>query len=347
MLTVSPEKIEENIGKGSISAEEIQYILKCPPKEFKKLIETSWKLTRKLFGWKLHCYAPNILTYNVPWVKIETKNIFLPFSVTGRKCMLMCEHCKGKLLESMIPATAPEDFLKKCGELVNKGCKGVLLSGGALQNGEVPLKNFAQVIKEVKERYKLTVAAHTGLVDKETAEALGEAGLDAAMIDIIGDEETIQKIYHLNKKPEDYKASLQYLKDAGIPVTPHVVVGLHYGKIKGEIRALEIIKEVNPESLVIVVFKPLPESAMDKVKPPSPLEVSRIIVTARFMLPNTPILLGCARPEGTHKMKTDIIAIKSGVNGVAFPTEEGVSYAEKLGLKITYSPLCCSLIFME
>ena len=40
---------------------------------------------------------------------------------------------------------------------------------------------------------------------------------------------------------EDYDRSLRALNDSGIPFVPHVLVGLHYGKLRGEFQALKMI----------------------------------------------------------------------------------------------------------
>jgi len=71
------------------------------------------------------------------------------------------------------------------------------------------------------------------------------------------------------------------------------------------------------------------------------------MLASRFRMPNTPLILGCARPRGQHKSKTDILAIKCGVNAIAYPSEEAYSFAKTLGLKITLSDECCALLWKD
>lgn len=310
-------------------------------------MKLSWDVSRHFFGWKLYCSAPDIIMYKVPGFKVATKNVFRPLSVTGSRCALMCDHCEGKILNHMIPATKSEDLLRESAKLYKKGCKGVLISGGSLKNGSVPLKNFELAIKTIKNKYGFLVAVHTGLVDRETATALGRAGVDLAMIDIIGDNDTISEVYHLNKKVEDFGTSLKYLKEAKVSIAPHVIVGLHYGRIRGEYKALEMISKIRPKSVVIIAFKPIKGTRMDNIAPAKPIQIAKVVVASRLMMPAVPIILGCARPTGLHKIRTDIISIRSGINGIAFPTEKGLSYAESLGLKRIFSPLCCAFLLDE
>jgi uncharacterized radical SAM superfamily protein len=58
-------------------------------------------------------------------------------------------------------------------------------------------------------------------------------------------------------------------------------------------------------------------------------------------------MLGCARPKGYHKEETDILAIRAGINGIAYITVAGVEEAQSLGLKLIHKELCCSLIISD
>ena len=65
------------------------------------------------------------------------------------------------------------------------------------------------------------------------------------------------------------------------------------------------------------------------------------------MLPKTPLVLGCVRPKGKHRHETDILALKAGVDAVAFPSEEAVKYAEEQGYKLSFSSYCCAQIYAD
>jgi len=86
---------------------------------------------------------------------------------------------------------------------------------------------------------------------------------------------------------------------------------------------------------------------MQNVAPPAPEDIARVLVAARFMLPKTPLVLGCMRPKGKHRGQTDTWAVKAGVNAIAFPSNEAISLVESLGLEASFSSLCCSQIFED
>jgi hypothetical protein len=209
------------------------------------------------------------------------------------------------------------------------------------------LKDFVPTIKRVKHELALDVVVHTGIVYPELAKALAEADIDAAMIDIIGSNETIRSVYHPDLTVTHFDRSLSLLENEGIPFVPHVVVGIHYGKLKGEKKALQIISKYKPAALVIVALTPLMKTAMEHIKPPSPINIARVILAAKFMMPNIPLVLGCIRPGGEHKSKTDVLAIRGGVNGIAYPSEEGYNFAKKIGLQIKFSEECCALTYKD
>jgi uncharacterized radical SAM superfamily protein len=302
-------------------------------------------LSWKYFGKRICFYAPGFVHYENRYFR-SYRNAFPSISITGTFCSLNCAHCGGRLLETMLPATSPQMLIEACRKIKAKGAVGCLISGGCLPDGSVPIEKFIDAIAEAK-RLGLTVVVHTGLIDLDTARRLKSAEVDAVSIDIIGSEETMKEIYHVDAPTEDYRQSLLALKSSGIHFTPHVLVGLHYGELRGELNALRMIAEYQPSALILIAFFPIRGTRMENVKPPSPETVADILVSARVMMPKVPIALGCARPKGKHRMKMDVLAVEAGVNAVAFPTIDGVEAAERLGLHITFSNLCCSQIHMD
>jgi uncharacterized radical SAM superfamily protein len=295
---------------------------------------------------KINFYAPSFMYYRTAYYCSSTSE-FPTISVTGKGCALKCRHCGGLVLETMYPVTTPENLFDLCKSIKAKGALGCLISGGCLPDGSVPLKGFAETIRRVKNELGLTVFVHSGIIDVATAEALKSAGIDAALIDVIGSDETIREIYNLNVTVKDYDRSLKVLRQAGIVTVPHVVAGLHNGRLRGELDALHMIEGYSPSAVVIIAFTPIRGTDMENVHPPKPLDIARVVATARLMLPQVPVVLGCMRPKGKHREETDILAVKAGANALAFPTERAVKFAEDNGYKVAFSSLCCSQIYAD
>jgi len=328
------------------SREEYLRILNASERELENLAEASREISWKFFGKQIRFYAPSFVHYESS--EFRSSPIAFPsISITGKFCALRCKHCLGKILETMIPATSPDSLINTCKKLKERGSVGCLISGGCLPDGSVPLDGFTDAIAQVKRDLDLTIVVHTGIISDSTARKLKNAGIDAALIDIIGSNETIRKIYHLNAKVEDYDKSLKALSDSGISLVPHVLVGLHYGTLKGELKSLEIISKYKPAAVIVIVLMPIRGTPMEDIVPPTPEDITKVLVTAKLMMPTTPLVLGCARPVGEHRILTDILAVKAGVNAIAFPAEDAIQFAKAMGLTATFSPICCSQIFAD
>ncbi|MCX8177485.1 MAG: radical SAM protein [Candidatus Bathyarchaeota archaeon] len=320
-----------------------QEIWRMPADELSRLLESGTFIPKNR---KIHFYAPSFMYYKTAYFSSSPNN-FPTISVTGKGCALKCKHCGGKVLEAMRPATTPGEFYSTCTELRTMGAKGCLISGGCLPDGSIPLDDLLDSIKRVKKDLALTIFTHVGMIDFERAKHLKEAGIDAALIDIIGSDETIREICNLDLTVSNYDKSLKALNDAGLNFVPHVIAGLHHGKLLGEMHALQMISKYNPSAIVIIAFMPIRGTEMEKVKPPKPIDIARVIVAARLMFPDKPIALGCMRPKGEHRDETDIMAIEAGVDAIAFPSEKAIKYAEAAGYQLKFSSFCCARIYMD
>lgn len=288
--------------------------------------------------------APAIKKFETSEFNNATLRLFVPVSITGSSCELGCQHCRAQILKSMYATKTPKELFDLAFRLKGRKGSGLLVSGGADRRGLVPLSPFIPVLKEIKERLRLKVVVHIGLVNEEIAQGLGEVNIDAAMLDIIGSNKTIKRVCHLNATVEDYEESLRLLANNKVKISPHVVIGLDYGRIEGEKKALEIISQFEISSLVLVILNPLLNTPMENVKAPSPEKVREIFLFARQTFPQIPILLGCARPAGKYRMQVDKFAIDAGLNGIAYPSEGMVNYAMQQGLRPLFSGDCCALV---
>jgi len=242
----------------------------------------------------------------------------------------------------MLPAPTPDDLLTLGQRLVERGCEGVLISGGANADGTVPLKPHLPAIARLKE-WGLRVLVHTGLLDRETAKGLKAASVDQVLFDVVGDAATIQQVFHLNRSPADYAEVLALLRDLEIPVAPHVVIGLHFGRLRGELAALEMIGRYGANVIVLVVLRPLPHTPMAGLPGVEPEAVGRLAAVARLLNPTIPLTLGCARPAGHAKIEIERWAVLAGINSIAYPDPATVRLARKLGLRTSFVESCCTL----
>jgi len=324
----------------------VQSLLQADDEALEQWLAEAREVSWRCFGRRIRFYAPSFMYYRSERF-CSSPSAFPSISVTGSACALKCKHCGGKVLNTMLPALSPQRLVEVCRDIKAKGGLGCLISGGCLPDGSVPLDKFVDAIAEVKKTLGLTVVVHTGVIDAELAGRLADAGVDAALIDIIGSDETIREIYQLNVSVADYDRSLRVLHESGIPLVPHVLVGLHYGKLKGEFEALEMIAKYSPSAVIVIALMPIHGTTMETATPPKPIDIARVLIAARMALPKTPLVLGCMRPKGKNKTETDTLAVKAGVNAIAFPAEQAIKLAESMLMETSFSSLCCSQIFDE
>jgi hypothetical protein len=272
------------------------------------------------------------------------KNSFPAFSVTAGGCALMCDHCQAKILEPMLPATSPEMLERKVRDMIaTQDLQGFLLSGGSTRRNEIRYERYYPAIERLKRDHPaLRIAIHSALLDAPRARAMADAGVDTAMMDVIGAQETIEQVYHLERPVADFEATLEALCATSMEVVPHIVVGLHYGRILGEAAALDIVSRHRVHSLVLVVIMPFYAKPGTYVTPTT-ADVGRIFLEARIRIPNQQVLLGCARPPGMHRRVTDAYAVMAGLDGIAFPAEGALAVAQAIGRPAAQQHACCSM----
>jgi lipoyl synthase len=312
--------------------------------EFKALLDLG---TLKPIGGTVRFYTPSFTYYRSKHYCGSTKE-FPTVSVTGCSCALNCRHCGGKVLETMHPATTPSALFELAQRRRVEGAKGLLVSGGCLPDGSVPLDDFAPVLGRLKHELGLTVFVHTGIVSIKTAQALKDAGVDAALIDVLGSQETIKQTLNLNVTVNDYAESLCALTQAGLNVVPHVIVGLNRGEVDGEPQAIRMIAaNAKPNAVVIIAFMPIHGTEMANAPTPTPLTITRAVAAARATFPGTPLALGCMRPKGRLRAETDVYALKAGVDAIAFPSDQAVEYAKTRGYTVEFSSYCCAQMYRD
>ncbi|RLI90475.1 MAG: hypothetical protein DRO95_06125 [Candidatus Altiarchaeales archaeon] len=312
-----------------ITLEEAKFLLNLEWDKFSKIMKLAREQADGIFGKRLYFHY--------------TGNNYPALSLTGEKCALMCKHCKAELLKRLIPIRNNEELIKVCINLEKNGAIGCLLTGGCDTNAKVPIVEFVDGIREVKRRTNLGLIAHTGIINKNEASLLKNAGLDGILLDIVGSKETTREIYGIEIPEEKYRDSLIACQDSGIEIiSPHICVGLHNGKLKHELNALEIIRAIEPTTIVIIALMPLIKTEIRSIRVRAE-DVARIISIARLMFPQIGITLGCAKSSGEERARIDELGIKAGVSAIALPTERAIETAKKLGYEIKEVKTCCGV----
>jgi lipoyl synthase len=306
----------------------------------------AWEIGRR-HGSRMKFFAPSLKRFETPeWSPVRAPR-FAAISLTGADCALQCNHCKAKVLETMHAARRPAELWELAQRLHAAGSRGALVTGGSARNGVVPFLPHLGVLRRIKQELGWRLVVHSGVADDRLVEGFAHVGVDAALVDVPPSTAAVREVLNLSLTPDDFLRMIDRLVAAGVRVTPHVVLGMHAGRIDGEARTLEHLRDCAIAALILVVLIPLPGTPMQTVQPPSPEALAPLFVQARRQFAGIPVVLGCARPGGRHKVMTDRVAIMAGFNGIAYPANGVVTLAAELGLEPELHEVCCSLYDLE
>lgn len=308
-------------------------------------------------------------------------NSFLNISLTGHNCDLMCSHCKALLLKDMIDIDSGNSSgIKSCseekisgktiksnfgqnpdnGNLYEKNriikilekygsdnVRGLLISGGFDKDGKLPLDDrILGEIKQTREKFgeNIRIFLHLGFASSEVAKAVYECRIDGVLVNVFSDRHVIREVYNLeNCTPEMFYNNVKLLKESGLNVSPHLIIGLSDNGIAGEYESLKEISKIGVNSIVFAIAKRITKHQEFKDLKIRAQDIVSLYEHARKLMPNTPIALGCAKPPGEESEKMEMELLSRGINTIAFPSEKTVDFAIKNGIEFAFTEQCCAI----
>jgi len=261
---------------------------------------------------------------------------FPSISLTGNYCALNCAHCGRHYLAGMRKPTR-KNLVDYCISLEREGYTGCLLSGGMDSRLKVPIDRYADEIREIKRRTSLKLNAHVGFIDENDLEWVKY--VDVVSLDFVGDNDVIRRVYKIDKTVEDYLRILDLLTGAGVRVAPHITIGLDFGKIHWEYRAIDMLMEYPIDVLVLDVLIPTKGTEMEDVPRPGVEDSLRVVKYARERFDGE-LSIGCMRPLGRWRVDFDRGAILAGVDRLTNPPRKVIEWAKSVrDVEIIYE--CC------
>lgn len=261
---------------------------------------------------------------------------FPSISLTGNACALNCAHCGRHYLEGM---RKPErgELLNYCLGLAEEGYSGCLLSGGMDGRLKVPLDFYADEIREIKKRTNLKLNAHVGFIDERDLEWIKY--VDAVSLDFVGDDNVIRRVYKIDKTVRDYLRVLDLLTEVGVRVAPHITIGLDFGRIHWEYKAIDMLVGYPIDVIVLDVLIPTKGTEMENVPKPSVEESLKVVKYARERFDGE-LSVGCMRPLGRWRLEFDRGAVLAGVDRLTNPPRKIIEWAKRVrDVEIIYE--CC------
>ncbi len=177
------------------------------------------------------------------------------------------------------------------------------------------LNLVVKMIKEIKS-LNLEACVTLGTITQNQAKALKKAGLDAYNHNIDTSPEYYGEIIS-TRNFEERLDTIKNVREAGISVCCGGIIGMGESW-HDRARMLEVIANLNPqpESVPINSLVPVPGTPLGNQKPIEPIELVRMIATARIILPKSRIRLSAGRKNLSNE--TQILCLLSGANSIFY-----------------------------
>lgn len=158
---------------------------------------------------------------------------------------------------------------------------------------------FDRVLEMVRyvKSLDMEVCCTLGLLKKHQAQQLKEAGLYAYNHNIDCSEDFYGKIIS-TRQFKDRLQTLAHVREAGLTICTGGILGLGESH-KDRIHFLYQLACIDPESVTINTLVTTKGTPLEKQKPVPPLEVVRVIATARIHMPKAMIRLSAGRMNMT------------------------------------------------
>ncbi|MGD9828065.1 MAG: biotin synthase BioB [Hyphomicrobiaceae bacterium] len=179
-------------------------------------------------------------------------------------------------------------------------------------------KQFDQVLDMVRgvKSLGLEACVTLGMVNERQAERLAEAGLDAYNHNLDTSPEFYGEIIS-TRTYEDRLRTLGNVRQAGITLCTGGIIGLGETTLD-RARMLQVLAslEPHPESVPINALVPVTGTPLAQQTPVEPLELVRMVATARIVMPKSRVRLSAGRENLTKEAQ--VLCMLAGANSIFY-----------------------------
>lgn len=176
-------------------------------------------------------------------------------------------------------------------------------------------ENVLQMVRGVREM-GMEACVTLGMLNESQAKRLKEAGLSAYNHNLDTSREHYGSIIS-TRTYDDRLNTLGHVRDAGISVCSGGIIGM--GESENDrcsMLATLANFEPQPESVPINALVPVPGTPLENQPPVDPLELVRMIATARILMPKTRVRLSAGRTGLSREAQ--IMCFLAGANSVFY-----------------------------
>jgi biotin synthase len=218
--------------------------------------------------------------------------------------------------EAMVPL---EDVLSAARRAKEQGATRFCMGAAWREPKEGPaFERVLQMVRGVK-GMGLEACVTLGMLSDSQAERLKEAGLDAYNHNLDTSRQHYKSIIS-TRTYEDRLATLRRVRKAGITVCSGGIIGMGESVDDRVGMLIELATlDPHPESVPINALVRVPGTPLESLPPVEPLELVRMIATARLMMPRTRVRLSAGRTELGREAQ--LLCLYAGANSIFYGEE--------------------------
>lgn len=240
------------------------------------------------------------------------------------------------------PLMAVDDVLSKAKTAKDAGATRFCMGAAwrEVKDGE-PFDRVLDMIRGVR-ALNMEACVTLGMVTPDQADRLADAGLNAYNHNLDTSPEYYGEII-TTRSYESRLETLDNVRGAGITVCSGGIIGMGE-TTRDRASMLQVLAtlDTHPESVPINTLVPVAGTPLADVPPIDPIEMVRMVATARIVMPETRVRLSAGRSDLSRE--TQILCFLAGANSIFYgdkllttdnnDTQDDIDLIKKAGLKV-------------
>ncbi len=256
----------------------------------------------------------NIIRHEFKGPTIDTCGII---NAKSGKCSEDCKFCSQSAHHNTqiehYPLVDKNEILKKADDAYKFGAGrfGIVISGRGMKNSK-DLESICNTIKEISSKMEIKGCASLGVLDKDGALKLKEAGLTRYHHNLETAESFFPNICSTHSY-EDRLKTIRVLKKTGFEICCGGLFGLGESP-EQRLEFAYTLKELDVDSIPLNFLNPIPGTPLENEPSLPPLEILKTISVFRFIHPKKDIRICGGRQKNLRN--TQALMYLAGANAV-------------------------------
>jgi biotin synthase len=227
-------------------------------------------------------------------------------------CAFCAQSAHHKTRIDSYPLMAPRQILSKAHEAAAMGARrfSIVTSGKSLTEHE--LGEVIQAVELLKKETNLTLCASTGMISRDAAHRLKEAGLSRYHHNLETAPSFFPLICTTHAFTEDLE-TLNNVKEAGLEVCSGGIFGLGESP-EQRLELAFTLREIEVDSVALNFLNPIAGTPLEQTSRVPPLEILKFVALFRFILPDKDIRICGGREFGLRDLHP--LIFWAGANGI-------------------------------